>query len=676
MEPILKAQFNNFKKQFEIDTIDTSPEKEQLKDASAFEKFVNYVLFSRDYPGIFTGDTELLDFICVGGSNDTGIDGIGIKVDDRLVRNIDEVTEIAQGNKKINVEFVFIQSKMRPKFEKTELNTFGTGVKVFFKTNHLPENNQIKEFRKIKDFIYTHEVVEKWAKNPSLVLYYVGTGAEPTDENFSGNLKLLMEELREVDYFESVDVKLVGAKKLIKFCRELENKFEVMMNIIDIFPLIIDNETDVKKAYAFTCNALEFLKILTKEDGSLRRSLFNDNVRDYLGDNKTVNSEIENTITESPEMFLLCNNGITIVCTDFEQIRDKLVKIENPQIVNGCQTSNSLFNQRNSLNTERVKLLVRLISTESPGISNKIVRGTNKQNQVLEEAFETTRSFHQDTLEPFFLSFKNDVKIYYERRSKQYNDDPSIKKNQIVNLKILTQTFVSIFLEAPHDGHRHESTLLGKYAGQKEPRKIFVEDHNPYPYYICALIWYMFEKYKEKIDKYKTYKSHLYLIFKISVGEFSPKLTDSKKMNGYCDKLLQILKEDQFAERLKQVLSIFDATENLWVRDGKSPYGIKDNKDFTDLLLKQAREYFIQGQVLADEVDDKVIHQGTVLRIICKQDYWFGFIKLGNQYEDNAYFDSRDYQGDIKDLSPNTPVQFEIGKNDRGYFAINVQLIN
>lgn len=677
MEPILKAQFNNFKKKFEIDTIDTSPEKEQLKDASAFEKFVNYVLFSRDYPGIFTGDTELLDFICVGGSNDTGIDGIGIKVNDRLVRNIDEVTEIAQENKKINVEFVFIQSKMRPKFDKTELNTFGTGVKVFFLDPYLPENTRIREFRKIKDFIYSDEkVISKLDKCPSLVLYYVGTGAEPTEENFLGNQNLLTKELTDVEHFESVEVKVVGGKKLIKFCRELENKFEVQMNIIDIFPLIVDNQTDVKKAYAFTCNALEFLKILKKEDGSLRRSLFNDNVRDYLGDNKTVNSEIENTITESPEMFLLCNNGITIVCTDFEQVRDKLVKIENPQIVNGCQTSNSLFNQRDSLNTERVKLLVRLISTESPGISNKIVRGTNKQNQVLEEAFETTRSFHQDTLEPFFLSFENDIKIYYERRSKQYNDDPFIKKNQIVNLQILTRIFVSIFLEAPHDGHRHESTLLGKYAGQKEPRKIFVEDHNPYPYYICALIWYMFEKYKERIDKYKTYKSHFYLIFKISVGDFPPKLTKLKPMDDYCNKLLHILKEDQFAERLGRVLSIFDATENLWVKDGKSRDGMKDNKDFTDLLLKQAREYFIQGQVLEDEADDKVIHQGTVLNIIRKHEHWFGFIKHGNQYEDNVYFDSREYQGDVSNLSRNTPVQFEIGKNSIGYFGINVQLIN
>jgi cold shock CspA family protein len=680
MEPILKAYFSNFKKAFEIDTIATSPEKQQGKEASAFEKFVNYVLFSLDYPEIFTADAELLDFVCVGGSNDTGIDGIGIKVNDRLVRNIDEVTEITNKSKKINIEFVFIQSKMRAKFEKTELNTFGTGVKVFFSDRDLPENTRISEFREIKDFIYSdEEVIRKLDKNPSLFLYYVSTGIEPTDENFLGNQKLLKKELTKIGYFESVEVQAIGAKKIIKFCRDLENKFEVLMNIIDIFPLIVDNETDVKKAYAFTCNALEFLKILKKEDDSLRRSLFNDNVRDYLGNNKNVNSEIEKTITESPEMFLLCNNGITIVCTDFEQVRDKLVKIENPQIVNGCQTSNSLFNQRDSLNTQKVKLLVRLISTENLGISNKIVRGTNKQNQVLEEAFETTLPFHQETLEPFFLSFENDVKIYYERRAKQYNNDPLIKRSQIVNLRILTQTFVSAFLDTPHDSHRHEAKLLEQYAGEKEQRKIFREDHSPYPYYVCTLIWYMFEKYfrEDKIDKrYKTYKAHLYLIFRISVGEFPPKLTNLKSMNDYCDKLLQILKEDQFAARLRKVLDIFDATQDLWAKNNRSRFGIKDSKDFSELLIKEAREYFIQSPALADEEDNQVIHKGTILRIIWKKDYWFGFIKHGNQYEDNVYFDSRDYRGDVKNLSPNTPVQFEIGKNDKGYFGTNVQLIN
>jgi hypothetical protein len=142
---------------------------------------------------------------------------------------------------------------MRPKFDKTELNTFGTGVKVFFSDDpYLPENTRIREFRQIKYFIYSDQkVISKLDKSPSLVLYYVGTGAEPTDENFLGNQNLLTKELTEVEHFESVEVKVIGGKKLIKFCRELENKFEVQMNIIDIFPLIVDNQTDVKKSICF-----------------------------------------------------------------------------------------------------------------------------------------------------------------------------------------------------------------------------------------------------------------------------------------------------------------------------------------------------------------------------------------------------------------------------------------
>ena len=256
--------------------------------------------------------------------------------------------------------------------------------------------------------------------------------------------------------------------------------------------------------------AREFLKIIEKDDGLLRRSLFNDNVRDYLGNRGAVNSEIEKTIVETPEMFLLCNNGVTIVCSNFEQVRDKLVKIENPQIVNGCQTSNSLFNLREHPNIDKIQLVVRLISTESPWVSNKIVYGTNKQNQVLEEAFEATKPFHQFTLEPFFLAVDNEPKLFYERSAKQYNEDPFIKKTHIVNLRILTQTFVGMFLNAPHEAHRHEAKLLEIYAGDDENRKIFKESHPPFPYYVGALTWYMFEKYfreRQIPDRFRTYRA-------------------------------------------------------------------------------------------------------------------------------------------------------------------------
>ena len=190
MEPVLNSHFTNFKNIFEISTAT------QEQEAQAFEKFVNYVLFSLDYPDIFTADSELLDFVCVGGGNDTGIDGIGIKINDRPVRSIDEVKEIVQASKKINIEFIFIQSKMRTSFDVAELNTFGTGVKMFFSEGYLPENERISEFRAIKDFIYSDEIViSKLDKNPSLYLYYVGAGTQPTDENILGAQKWLKKEM-------------------------------------------------------------------------------------------------------------------------------------------------------------------------------------------------------------------------------------------------------------------------------------------------------------------------------------------------------------------------------------------------------------------------------------------------------------------------------------------------
>src|SRR5437016_1620571 len=108
MEPILKSQFVKFKSDFEIETDD-----DVQKEASAFERFVNYVLFSLDYPDVFTADAELLEFVSVGGSDDTFIDGIGITINDRLIRSIDEINEIMDGSRKLSVDFVFVQSKMR-----------------------------------------------------------------------------------------------------------------------------------------------------------------------------------------------------------------------------------------------------------------------------------------------------------------------------------------------------------------------------------------------------------------------------------------------------------------------------------------------------------------------------------------------------------------------------------
>ena len=674
MEPILKSHFLKFKKDFEIDTKEDAQE-----NAKAFERFVNYVLFSLDDPDVFTSDAELLETVSVGGADDTFIDGIGVTVNDRLVRSIDEVNEIADTSKKLNVEFVFIQSKMRQGFEMSDLNNFGTGVRLFFSEATLPQNSKISEFRQIKDYIYSNErVISKLQRNPSLRLYYVGTGTEPVNEHFSGIQELIKKDLSGSTecYFENIEMKILGGKQLVKLCQELASSFEVQIDIKDIFPLSVDPKADVKKAYAFTCGAEEFLKILTKEDGQLRRSLFNDNVRDYLGNQGAINREIEETAVHSPEMFLLCNNGITIVCSGFEQIRDKLVKIENPQIVNGCQTSSAIFGLREHRNIGKLSLLVRVICTENHDVSNRILRGTNRQNQVLEEAFEATLPFHQDTLEPFFAAYDGGVKLFYERRARQYNNDPLVKKTHIVNLRILTQTFVGMFLDAPHESHRHEAKLLEKYAPDNETRKLFREDHSPLPYFVCALTWYMFDKYlrEGRIDKkYWTYRAHLFMVFRYGAGERPASLIKSKAIDSYCEKIFAMLKEPEFGSHAKAAVEVFDTANKLWIQKGASRFGIKDIKEFTDLLTQQAARRFGLRRTSRKQDEVRVTCEGELLRVIWRNGVWFGFINRGSEH-DNVYFDRRGYRGEPRELIPNTRLRFEIAAGERGPFARNVTL--
>ena len=102
LDPVLNHHFKSFKTAFEIDPTGSGDKIDQRKESSAFEMFVNYVLFSLDYPDIFTANLDLLDFVCVGGGADTGLDGIGIKINERLVRSIEEVVEITESSRKIN----------------------------------------------------------------------------------------------------------------------------------------------------------------------------------------------------------------------------------------------------------------------------------------------------------------------------------------------------------------------------------------------------------------------------------------------------------------------------------------------------------------------------------------------------------------------------------------------
>lgn len=658
VEPIINARFKQFKESHELTN---------LEDGLAFERFVNYSILSVHQPGLFAADSEILEKVCVGGRSDMGIDGLAIKINGLIVTSKQEIDDIINSQRRVNVEFIFIQSKYKPKFNKGELNNFVDGVRDFLSDDHnFPMNDFVKEFLELKEYLLSDDIMVIWDSNPKVILYYVAMGRWREAEDLVGVSKQFSTDLSKLNIYQDSNIHFVDSESLKNIYDSISNTFSKTIDTRHTMPL-----TDVK-GVTNSCMAIvyasEFIKILETEDGIIRRSLFNDNVRDYQGDN-SVNSEIEDTLANSPAEFIVLNNGLTVVCDEFKQNNTRLT-ISNPQIVNGCQTSHVIFNAyKKGINIENVPLTVKFISTVDLELSNQIVRGTNRQNIVLEEAFEATKQFHKD-LEEFFVALSQDYEtIYYERRSKQYSYNPTIKQTQKFSLKLVTQYFLAMYLNKPHFSHRHESVLLKDFAND-----LFQDYHSKLPYFTTALCFYNLEKvFRERAfsKNVKAYKAHLLMMFRESVGGFVPNINKEKPIDNHSQKILDILKDyNATKKRFLELELIFEDAKEFWINTlHKSPFRMKDQADFTDVLLDKVRnKYNIDSQ---KDISDSPLIGKVIKTSIDRYGQRFGFIL---RQPENVFFHSlQNNHLNFEDLE-GSYVSYELKEDKKTgkQFAINI----
>lgn len=117
-------------------------------------------------------------------------------------------------------------------------------------------------------------------------------------------------------------------------------------------------------------------------------NLFSTNYRGFLGISKKrkINSGIKRTAEQKPENFLVYNNGITILTTKIEPIKEKNktigIYINGLSIINGAQTTGSIgqVNDRNKL--KNVKVLCKVIETTDKKTIEEIVKCNNTQNVI------------------------------------------------------------------------------------------------------------------------------------------------------------------------------------------------------------------------------------------------------------------------------------------------------
>jgi AIPR protein len=112
------------------------------------------------------------------------------------------------------------------------------------------------------------------------------------------------------------------------------------------------------------------------------------------------------------------NNGVTIIARGLKQVGNTFT-IENFQIVNGCQTSNVLFDQRDKLQDSAIQVPLRLIWTNDDNVIDSVVTGTNQQTELTPEQIYARTEFAKK-LEKHFESYPEAIRLHYERRDGQY----------------------------------------------------------------------------------------------------------------------------------------------------------------------------------------------------------------------------------------------------------------
>jgi len=257
------------------------------------------------------------------------------------------------------------------------------------------------------------------------------------------------------------------------------------------------------------------------------------------------------------------------------------ITITNYQIVNGCQTSNVLFENRNVPNIDNMHIPLKIIVTENADIKSRITRATNNQTAVDAVELEALTEF-QRNLEYYYQALpQGELKLYYERRTNQFKSS-DIPMNRIINRETQIKVYSAMFLDKPH--------LVAGYYGKlikDMGDDIFNNDHDYLPYYTSALTYYVIENFYNtgKLDKNsRRFRHQIILIFRFLVVPFNPPSSkDKKKIEIYCLKIIDVLKNETSAiERFKEAIAFLRSdTLNLDFKDRKTV----ERKTTTDIIL-------------------------------------------------------------------------------------------
>ena len=405
-----------------------------LEDSDIFEMFAAEQIL-KDYDL----DMEEISSGLVGGGGDNGIDGIYVFLDNELLNDPENFRKL-NGEHKLVIHLH--QYKNSYKISETVLSKFSDAINDITDVS----NKDLKGWN--EDCISKIELIRSAINNfaaKAEVSFEIRYASKGNEKDIDGNESHLQKALKLEDVPRknnmsavTVNYSYVGAETLISQYRRVPNyelELKIQANTL-ISEYSSGDEQEARIGYVVTTLLKDYIDFIVDEQGALKTYLFDANVRDFQN-NTDVNRQIKEVLNNKDDEvdFWWLNNGVTLIANDAKICGSKII-LSNIQIVNGLQTSYTIFNVYNSSGVEvlgKRSLLVKIITSKEKKDIDRVIRATNSQNPINSGVLRASDDIQRD-IETFFESNG----LYYDRR-KNYHKNNGKNRDKIISIKYLAQ---------------------------------------------------------------------------------------------------------------------------------------------------------------------------------------------------------------------------------------------